>query len=126
MLGTSFDLPDPNTTPPPFKPTLVTIPKFCINAEPVGFVCVHPPPTATYTVSPAISPVVLTPFISPTAIPNPSSSSLRSCANIYVAGIDVGTPASAAITSALNPVTPTACTGVPLYNIPPDTFFTYS
>jgi hypothetical protein len=38
ILGTSFDLPAPNTTPPPLTPILVTIPKFCINADPVGFV----------------------------------------------------------------------------------------
>ncbi len=71
-------------------------------------------------------PVVSIPCIEPMAIPKPSSSLLRSCAKINVAGVRLGTPASAATTSVLKPIVPTACTGNPLYKIPPDTFFTYS
>jgi hypothetical protein len=125
-FGISLLRPAPNTIPPPFVPTFVTIPRFWTRAEPVGLTCVHPPPTPTQTESPAIRPVVFTPWIAPTAIPKPSSSSSKSCARIRVAGIRVGSPASAPITWTWKPAVPIEWTGVPFGKKPPDEFFTYS
>ena len=72
MLGKSFDLPAPSTTiSPSVLSTLPIIPIFCISAEPVGFVCVKAPSFPTYTLSPAINPLVLNPINLPltTALP---------------------------------------------------------